>query len=100
MAGPSSAALRPTARKGTSVATFSVSGPDGAPYPEGTNISWGLAQSTGMTDIGLSRALGFAAGTGRLEVINPLPPGNYRARVYADVNMTVSNLYEVDLTVE
>jgi len=100
VAGPSSAALRPSARKGTSVATFSVSGPDGAPYPAGTNISWNVAQSTAMDEAVVGQSLAFAAGTSRLEVVLPLAPGNYRARVYADVNAIVSNLYDVELTVE
>ncbi|HKO91716.1 MAG TPA: endo-1,4-beta-xylanase, partial [Polyangiaceae bacterium] len=102
--GPASATLAARARKGTAVATFSANGPDGMPYPEGTSVAWGVAQSTTMNDAAndaaVAQSLGFAADTGRLEVVNPLAPGSYRARIYADVNATVSNLYEVEITVE
>ena len=35
-----------------------------------------------------------------LEVVKPLAPGNYQARVYADVNATVSDLYDLNITVQ
>jgi endo-1,4-beta-xylanase len=100
VAGPASATLPRAARKGTRLATFSVSGPDGAAYPEGTDISWGVAQSTAMDDAVVGQSLAFAAGTARLELVTPLPPGSYRARIYADVNAVVSNLFDVEITVE
>jgi hypothetical protein len=48
----------------------------------------------------VAQALAFAEGTGRLEVVRPLAPGTYRARVYADVNATVSQLHDVEIVVE
>ena len=98
VAGPSNPALARGA-KGTEVATFSVSGPDGAPYPAGANISWGLVQGDQMGDGATLQALAFAEGTGRLEVVKPLSSGTYRARVYADVDAIVSQLFDVEITV-
>lgn len=99
VAGPGTAALPRAARKGTSIATFSVSGPGGASYPQGTNIALGLVQGGGMNDGAVVQALGFAPGTGRLEVINPLAAGTYRARIYVDVDAIVSNLYDLEIAV-
>jgi hypothetical protein len=46
------------------------------------------------------QALAFSEGTGRLELVSPLQPGTYRARVYADVDATVSNFYDIEITVQ
>lgn len=97
--GPTAASLSAKAAKGTEVATFGVTGPDGAAYPAGAEVSWGFVEG-GADQAVILQALSFAAGTGRLEVVKPLAPGSYRARVYADVNATVSNLYDVDITVQ
>jgi endo-1,4-beta-xylanase len=99
VAGPSSPSLARGA-KGTEVATFSVSGPDGAAYPAGAKISWGVVQGSQMGDGAALQALAFAEGTGRLELTNPLQPGTYRARVYVDVDATVSNLHDIEIVVQ
>jgi endo-1,4-beta-xylanase len=98
--GPASAAMASRSKRGTTVATFSVTGPDGAPYPRGSKISWGVVQGPGQMDSSWLSSLTFREGTGRLEVSSPLEPGTYRARVYADVDATVSNLYDVEINVE
>jgi len=99
VAGPSSAALARGAGKGTPVATFSASGADGAPIRAGANVSWGVVQGSGDGDGVALQALAFAEGTGRLELTNRLSPGTYRARVYVDVEATVSNLYDIEISV-
>jgi endo-1,4-beta-xylanase len=100
VAGPASAALASRAGKGAMIATFSVSGPDGAPYPTGSKIKWGVVQAQGEMDSSWLSSLTFREGTGRLELSSPLEPGTHRARVYADVDATVSNLYDLEITVE
>jgi hypothetical protein len=45
-------------------------------------------------------ALAFDEGTGRLELVSSLEPRTYRARIYADVDATVSNFYDLEVTVE
>lgn len=100
VSGPGTATLPRAAKTGTSIASFSVSGPDGAPYPEGAAISWGLVQGPGMNDGAVTQALGFAEGTSNLQVLHPLAAGSYRARVYVDADAIVSNLYDVEITVE
>ena len=99
VSGPTSASLSGRASKGTEVATFGVTGPDGSAYPAGAEVSWGFVEGAQDQAV-LLQALSFAAGTGRLEVVKPLAPGSYRARVYADVNATVSDLYDLDITVQ
>jgi endo-1,4-beta-xylanase len=100
VAGPASAAMASRSGKGTTVAEFSVSGPDGASYPSGSEIKWGVVQGAGEMDSSWLQSLTFREGTGRLELSSPLEPGTYRARVYADVDATVSNLYDVEITVQ
>jgi endo-1,4-beta-xylanase len=99
VSGPTAAALSARASKGTEVATFGVTGPDGAAYPASAEVSWGFVEG-GADQAVILQALAFAAGTGRLEIVKPLAPGSYRARVYADVDATVSDLYDVDITVQ
>ncbi|HVZ34015.1 MAG TPA: endo-1,4-beta-xylanase, partial [Polyangiaceae bacterium] len=99
VSGPSSASLASKAAKGTAVASFGVVGPDGAAYPADADIAWNFVPATPDQAV-LTQALKFADGTARLEVVNPLAPGSYKARVYADVDATVSNLYDLDLTVQ
>ncbi|MEO8177207.1 MAG: endo-1,4-beta-xylanase [Deltaproteobacteria bacterium] len=99
VAGPSNPSLARGAQ-GTEVATFSVSGPDGAAYPAGAEISWGVVQGNQQGDGAVLQALAFAEGTGRLELVKPLQPGSYRARVYVDVDATVSNLYDLEIAVQ
>jgi endo-1,4-beta-xylanase len=98
--GPATAALASGAGKGTAVASFNVLGPDGAPYPAGSEIGWGVVQGVGETDASWVQSLTFREGTGSLELVSPLEPRTYRARVYADVDATVSNLYDIEITVE
>jgi hypothetical protein len=59
-----------------------------------------LVQGTGADDGAVLQALAFAPDTGRLELANPLAPGRYTARLYVDVDATVSNLYEVEIDVQ
>lgn len=100
VAGPTTAIMAAQAATGTAVAEFNVAGPDGAAYPAGSKISWGILQGAGEMDASWVQALTFREGTGSLEVVSPLQPGTYRARVYADVDATVSNFYDLELTVE
>jgi endo-1,4-beta-xylanase len=100
VAGPTRSTMARSAKKGAAIATFSATGPDGAAYPAGANVSWGVVPGPGQADGAAVQALTFAEGTGRLELSSPLSPGTYRARVYADVDATVSNLYEVEIAVE
>jgi len=58
-----------------------------------------VVQGSGAGDGAALQALGFVEGTGRLELTGRLSAGTYRARVYADVDATVSNLYDIDITV-
>ena len=67
--------------------------------PAGAEVSWSFVEG-GQDQAVVLQALAFAAGTGRLEVVKPLAPGSYRARVYADVDATVSDLYDLDITVQ
>jgi endo-1,4-beta-xylanase len=99
VSGPTSAVLAPGAAKGSVVATFAAQASDGAPVPADTAVSWGFVQGSADGDSAVLQALRFAEGTGRLEVVNPLAAGTYHARVYADVDATVSNLYDVEITV-
>ena len=92
--GPSTATLGSDAGSGTEVATLVAQGPGNAALPEGTQVSWGVADGTAAP------SLAFAAGTGRLELTSPLPAGTYQALVYADVDATVSNLHTIDITVQ
>lgn len=96
--GPTSAAV--ASRSGTTVGEFSVKGPDGEPYPAGSEIEWGVVQGPGQMDISWLSALTFREGSGRLELTSSLEPGTYPARVYVDVDATVSKLFDVEITVE
>jgi endo-1,4-beta-xylanase len=98
--GPSSAAVASGSGRGAMVAEFSVSAPGGAVYPSGSKISWGVVQGPDQMDTSWLSALAFREGTGRLELTGSLEPGTYPARVYVDVDATVSNLYDVEITVE
>jgi endo-1,4-beta-xylanase len=99
--GPTTSSMSGGATKGTPVATFSaVSGENGAPYPTGASVSWGVVQGDGQTDAAFLQALTFAPGTGRLELSKPLAAGTYRVRVYADVDATVSDFYNLEITVQ
>jgi endo-1,4-beta-xylanase len=99
VSGPKTAVLSAGAAKGSEVASFSVAGPDGASYPASASVAWAFVEG-GPDQAVEQQALAFAEGTGRLEVVKPLAAGTYRARVYADVDATVSDLYDVDITVE
>ena len=77
-----------------------MTGPDGAAYPPDSKISWGILQGAGETDPTWVQALAFREGTGSLELVSPLEPRTYSARIYVDVDATVSNFYNLELTVE
>jgi endo-1,4-beta-xylanase len=99
VSGASSIAMtRPS--QGAEVATFEVGAPDGAPYPAEASISWGVVQGANLQNPAALQAFRFAEGTSRLELVNPLQPGTYNVRVYADVDATVSNLFDVEVVVE
>jgi endo-1,4-beta-xylanase len=100
VAGPATAALAAQAGKGAAVATFSVNGPDGMPYPAGSKVKWGVVQGVGEMDFAWLQSLEFREGTGVLELTSPLEPRTYQARVYADVDATASNLYDLEITVQ
>lgn len=99
VSGPATASLPSKAAKGTALGTFGVVGPDGAAYPTDSTVAWNFVPGSSDQAV-LQQALQFADGTARLELIKPLAPGTYRARVYADVDATVSNLYDLDITVQ
>jgi endo-1,4-beta-xylanase len=100
VAGPATASLTSAASAGTEVATFDVPDPSGAPYPAGSEISWGVVAGVGEMDPSWVLALAFDEGTSRLELVSPLEPRTYRARIYADVDATVSNFYDLEVSVE
>jgi endo-1,4-beta-xylanase len=100
VSGPATASVTSGYAKGTEVGTFVASTPGGAAYPEGTPVAWGVVPApAGQPDA--SQAIAFDEGTGRLHLEGAkLSPGTYSIRVYADVDMTVSNLFEIQLTVQ
>lgn len=100
VSGPRSAALAGSAAPGTLVASYDANGPDGAPYPDGAIVSWGVVQGAGADDVAVLQALAFAPDTGRLELVKPLAPGTYTARIYVDVDAVVSNFYDVEINVQ
>jgi endo-1,4-beta-xylanase len=100
VAGPSTAIVASTGRAGTAIATFSVTDPSGAPYPAASEISWGVVQGAAEMDASWVASLTFDEGTGRLQLASPLEPRVYHARVYVDVDATVSNFYDLELIVE
>jgi len=73
--------------------------PDGSAYPDGTVVSWGVVDGPDPITSG-AHAVGFALGTNQLELVETLEPGTYHVRIYADVDATVSELYEVEVVVE
>jgi endo-1,4-beta-xylanase len=94
VAGPAAVTLAGGAEAGAEVGTFSVSAPQGATYPAGAEIAWGIADGTA------AQSVAFEAGTGRLQLKGPLTAGAYNVRVYVDADTTVSDLYDVAITVE
>ena len=100
VAGPASASLARNAVPGTVVASYDANAPDGAPYPAGAAVSWGLVPGSGADDGAVLQALAFAPDTGQLEVVKPLVPGRYTARLYVDVDAVVSNLHDVEIDVQ
>jgi endo-1,4-beta-xylanase len=98
--GPATATVASGYAAGTELATFAATAPGGAAYPEGTAVAWSLVPVPG-TEADASQAVAFEEGTGRLLLQGAtLSPGLYSVRVYADVDATVSNLFEVVITVE
>jgi endo-1,4-beta-xylanase len=84
----------------TEVASFVAKAPDGAPYADGIEASWGVVpRPSDPTDA--SQAVAFDEGTSRLRLDGAtLAPGTYSIRVFVDVDMTVSDLFDVELTVQ
>jgi endo-1,4-beta-xylanase len=98
--GPASAVVASGYAPGTEVGTFVASAPDGAAYPEGTAVAWRVVPVTGG-QADASQALSFEADTGRLVLEGAtLSAGSYSIRIFADVNATVSNLFDIALTVQ
>jgi len=84
----------------TELATLTATAPGGAAYPEGTAVSWNVVPVAG-TQPDASQAVAFEEGTGRLLLSGAtLTAGTYSVRVYADVDATVSNLFEIVITVQ
>jgi endo-1,4-beta-xylanase len=97
--GPASVSLV-TSAAGTEVATFVAQTPEGASYPEGTPVAWGVVPRVG-DPADASQAVAFDEGTGLLRLDGAtLSPGSYSVRVYTDVDATVSNLFDVAITVQ
>jgi endo-1,4-beta-xylanase len=91
--GPATATAAGSAG-GIAIASFDVQGPGGTAVAEGAVVNWAVA------DGAAAQAVAFAEGTGRLELVSPLPAGTYPLRVYVDVDATVSNLFTVELTIQ
>jgi endo-1,4-beta-xylanase len=100
--GPASVTVASGYAEGADVATFVATDPEGSPYPAGAVTSWGVVPVLGAgaaTDA--SQAVVFDEGTGRLRFEGArLSAGTYSIRIYADVDRTVSNLFDIALTVE
>ena len=60
---------------GAEVITLSAQGPDGAAYPEGTAVSWAVVDGTA------AQAVEFTEGSGRLDLVTPLPAGTYQVDI-------------------
>jgi endo-1,4-beta-xylanase len=98
--GPATAVVASGYAQGTELGVFAATAPGGAAYAEGTPVAWSLVPVPG-TQADASQAVAFEEGTGRLLLQGAtLSPGLYSVRVYADVDATVSNLFEVVITVE
>jgi endo-1,4-beta-xylanase len=98
--GPASASVASGYAMGTELASFVASAPGGVAYPEGAQISWGVVPAPpGQPDA--SQAIKFEEGTGRLLLQGArLSAGTYSIRIFADVDATVSNLFQLELTVQ
>jgi endo-1,4-beta-xylanase len=98
--GPATASVASGYRMGTELGSFVTSAPGGAAYPEGAQISWGVVPApAGQADA--SQAIAFDEGTGLLRLEGArLSAGTYSIRIFADVDATVSNLFQLELTVQ
>jgi endo-1,4-beta-xylanase len=92
--GPTTAALAANAAAGAEVGTFTATGPGGAALPAGATVAWAVADGSAAPSVA------FGEDSGRLELTGPLAPGDYTVRVYADVDTTVSNLREIQISVQ
>jgi endo-1,4-beta-xylanase len=100
VSGPATVTVAGGYTPGAEVATFVATAPGGAAYPEGAAVSWGVVPVLGST-ADASQAVVFEEGSGRLVLDGAtLSAGTYSIRLYVDVDATVSNLFDVALTVE
>jgi endo-1,4-beta-xylanase len=98
--GPASVTVSAGYAPETELGVFIATAPGGAQYPDGTEVSWRVAPvPTGQPDA--SQAVVFQEGTGRLLLDGAtLTAGTYGVRLYADVDATVSNLFDVQIVVQ
>jgi endo-1,4-beta-xylanase len=84
----------------TEIGVFIATAPGGGQYPDGTEVSWRVVPvAAGQPDA--SQAVVFEEGTGRLLLDGAiLTAGTYGVRLYADVDATVSNLFDVQIIVQ
>jgi endo-1,4-beta-xylanase len=98
--GPASAIVSAGYAPETEIGVFVATAPGGAQYPDGTEVSWRVVPvAAGQPDA--SQAVVFEEGTGRLLLDGAtLSAGTYGVRLYADVDATVSNLFDVQIIVQ
>lgn len=97
--GPTTATVAAGYAPRTELAAFEARDPAGAPYPEGTEISWGVLPRTGVPE-DASHAVIFDA-AGRLRLVGAtLAAGTYSVRIFADADTTVSDLFDVQIVVQ
>jgi endo-1,4-beta-xylanase len=98
--GPASLTVATGYAPKAELGVFVATAPGGAQYPDGTEVSWHVVPvPAGQPDA--SRAVVFDEGTGRLRLDGAtLSAGTYGVRIYADVDATVSDLFDVQITVQ
>jgi endo-1,4-beta-xylanase len=96
--GPATVTVAAGYQPETEVGTFAAKDPAGAAYPADAEVSWGVVPMPGAMDA--SQAVVFDEGGLLLLDGATLPAGTYTVRIYADVDMTVSNLFDVAITVQ
>lgn len=99
--GPATATVASGYAAGTELGTFVARAPGGAPYAEGTPVSWRVVPLPSQQGSDASQAVAFDEGTGVLRLDGAtLSAGTYSIRIFVDADATVSNLHEVAITVQ
>jgi endo-1,4-beta-xylanase len=97
--GPAAVTVTSGYTAGTEVASFVARGPGAVSYPEATAVTWAVVPVTGGAAADGSQAVVFDQGRLLLDGAT-LSAGTYAIRVYADVDATVSDLFDVAITVQ